>query len=168
MDAMQQEHYARADLDPRFALGTQDVRVAWRVHPALPWLVARQGTPTQLVIDAPSTPVPNTRPWFCGVLSLGGTLVPVFDLALWLGHPATPMRRSRVLVLDPVEAPAALLCAEEPHVLQVKPRAAAGEIDARLQPFVTASYISGENEALEFDHAKWFTTVGAQLSLAGS
>jgi twitching motility protein PilI len=50
---------------------------------------------------AAMTLVPGTRPWVVGVANIRGSLLPIVDLQLFLGHRQTvPGRRSRVLVID--------------------------------------------------------------------
>ncbi|MEK9720433.1 MAG: chemotaxis protein CheW, partial [Quisquiliibacterium sp.] len=46
------------------------------------------------------TPVPLARPWLVGLVNLGGSLVAVSDLQLWLGQGQTPLtKESRLLAL---------------------------------------------------------------------
>ncbi len=71
-------------------------KIAFRAHPALPWLVLPDGLPMQVVIDAVPVRVPNTQPWFLGVVSQRGVLLPVFDLAAWAGLRHDPSERMQI------------------------------------------------------------------------
>ncbi|MDF1565818.1 MAG: chemotaxis protein CheW [Deltaproteobacteria bacterium] len=67
----------------------------------------------EIVRPLPVTPVPRTPEHVLGVVTLRGVVLPVLDLHLRLGleHPTTD-RRSRLLVLDSQEGPAAFLVEE--------------------------------------------------------
>src|SRR5262249_3035846 len=53
---------------------------------------------------APVTPIPNTPAWVRGVMNLRGTIVPVIDLRLRLGMPATEYGPFTVIVVLAVAA----------------------------------------------------------------
>jgi purine-binding chemotaxis protein CheW len=53
---------------------------------------------------APVTPIPNTPPYVKGVMNLRGTIVPVIDLRLRLGMPATAYGPFTVIVVLAVGA----------------------------------------------------------------
>jgi purine-binding chemotaxis protein CheW len=48
---------------------------------------------------APVTPIPNTPAWVRGVMNLRGTIVPVIDLRLRLGMPATDYGTFTVIIV---------------------------------------------------------------------
>ena len=48
---------------------------------------------------APVTPIPNTPAWVRGVMNLRGTIVPVIDLRLRLGMPATEYGTFTVIIV---------------------------------------------------------------------
>jgi len=76
-------------------------RIGLRPHPALPWLVLPDGVPAQVLDDTALVKVPNVRPWFRGVVSQRGNLLPVFDLAEWGGRGKTinDGRRPPIMVM---------------------------------------------------------------------
>jgi len=64
----------------------------------------------EIVRPLPVTDVPRTPPWILGVVTLRGTVLPVFDLRLRLGLPAREETRStRVLVLEGEDGHAGIL-----------------------------------------------------------
>src|SRR5579863_8229613 len=44
------------------------------------------------------TTVPNTPPWICGVLNLRGCVVPIVDLALKFGRPASAVNKLTCII----------------------------------------------------------------------
>jgi len=55
------------------------------------------------------TPVPNTPPWLRGVMNLRGTIVPVVDVARFLGFTEELSRGAEALICGDDDAPLALL-----------------------------------------------------------
>ena len=70
------------------------------------------------VIDVPvSYRLPNTRPWFLGIVNLRGALVPLYDLAAFLELPAPPEGERMMLVVgDGDEGAATIIDAPPTHV----------------------------------------------------
>ncbi|MFY9329977.1 MAG: chemotaxis protein CheW [Georgfuchsia sp.] len=63
------------------------------------WLVDLANAGEVLPVPA-ITDVPLTKPWFCGIANIRGTLYSVTDLAAFHGHGATPIRmQSRLLLV---------------------------------------------------------------------
>lgn len=55
------------------------------------------------ILNVPTeiTKIPGTRDWVLGMANIRGSLLPIFDLQLFLGSAPVPIgRRSRVLVID--------------------------------------------------------------------
>lgn len=65
------------------------------------WLVD-MGDISEVLPLPPLTPVPFTRPWYCGVANVRGSLYSITDLAAFLEQGATPREgSSRVLLVNP-------------------------------------------------------------------
>lgn len=63
------------------------------------WLAEMSDIGEVLPIPA-MTAVPLTRPWYCGVANVRGSLYSIVDLAAYLGHDGVPRdARSRVLLI---------------------------------------------------------------------
>lgn len=139
-------------------------RIAFRPHPQLPWLLAPQGIPLQVLIDAAPVRVPNTRPWFRGVVSQRGNLLPVFDLAGWSGLDDDDAKTHTVSVGVGAQA-CAILCASAPTLLLTGARTSAvdGESTA-LGPYLGESYVSAQGIAREFDLAGWLAAAAQDIS----
>lgn len=72
---------------------------------ALPIVALRE-----IVRPLPITDVPRTPSWVLGVITLRGTVLPVFDLRLRIGLTVgEPGRGTRILVVETEEGPAGLL-----------------------------------------------------------
>ena len=64
----------------------------------------------EIVRPLPVTDVPRTPPWILGVVTLRGTVLPVFDLRLRLGLPVRESHRStRILVIEGDDGHAGIL-----------------------------------------------------------
>ena len=50
------------------------------------------------------TTVPNTPPWICGVTNLRGSVVPVVDLAVKFGLPASAITKLSCIVVTEVQS----------------------------------------------------------------
>ncbi len=136
-------------------------RVCVRLHPQLPVMVIPEGVAAQLEIDINPAPVPNTKPWLRGVLNLRGNLVPVFDVGLWHGLPASDSNRA--LVVDPGPSALAVLCAETPTLGVVK---SGGEVNASdpLLSIASRRYEGVDGVLYELDLPAWVARVGERLA----
>lgn len=136
-----------------------ETRVGFRCATDLPWLLLATGVAAQVAIDPRITRVPHTRAWFRGVMSLRGTLYPVFDIKGWLSGIPSTFDKARILVIAPGDAGAAVLFSDEPRVLQVR-RTTAPAGNDRLSEFAHGAFTAGTDLAIEFDYQKWFAEVG--------
>ncbi len=136
-------------------------RVCVRLHRDLPVMVVPEGVASQLEIDINPAPVPNTKPWLKGVLNLRGNLVPVFDIGLWHGLPASDS--DRALVVDPGPNGLAVLCAETPTLGVVK---AGSDVNASdpLLSIASRRYESADGALYELDLSAWVRRVGGTLA----
>lgn len=94
----------------------------------------------------PLTSVPLTRPWFCGMANIRGTLYSVVDFSAFQGGEATPQNAdSRLLIVGSRFGINSALLVNRTlglrNVEQMAPRAA--EIDPR--PWVGEQYVDTQN-----------------------
>jgi chemotaxis signal transduction protein len=139
-------------------------RIAFRPHRSLPWLLLPEGMPLQVLIETTAVRVPNTRPWFQGVVSQRGNLLPVFDLGGWAALPDDRDLQPQVVAIGLGTQACAMLCAAAPTLLNVGAEEAASTEDGALSPFLGRSYTSALGRAREFDIQRWLATAAQQIS----
>jgi CheW-like domain len=153
---------AFADVEPAPRVAAP--RIAFRPHRQLPWLLLPEGVPLQVLIEAAPVRVPNTRPWFQGVVSQRGNLLPVFDLAAWAGLPQELDTRRQVIAIGLGAQACAMLCAAAPTLLAIGAEDSASTEDGSLSPFLGLGYTSALGKAREFDIQRWLATAARQIS----
>lgn len=151
-----------AGLEP--AVQVAAPRIAFRPHHQLPWLLLPEGVPLQVLIETAPVRVPNTRPWFEGVVSQRGNLLPVFDLAAWAGLPQEADARRQVIAIGLGTQACAMLCAVTPTLLTIGDEDPTSTEDGALSPFLGRSYTSALGKAREFDIQRWLATAARQIS----
>jgi CheW-like domain len=139
-------------------------RIAFRPHRALPWLLLPEGMPLQVLIEAAPVRVPNTRPWFKGVVGQRGNLLPVFDLASWAGLPDDGETLPQIVAIGIGTQACAMLCAAEPTLLSVGAEDTTSTEGDALSPFLGRAYASVLGGAREFDIQRWLATAAQQIS----
>jgi hypothetical protein len=139
-------------------------RIAFRPHHALPWMILPQGMALQVLIDAAPVAVPNTRPWFRGVISQGGNLVPVFDIAEWAGCARDPSTSTQIVSIGQGANACAVLCCETPTLLRVGEPVGDAATAGALAPFAAHAYDSALGKAHELDIQRWLAAAAAQVS----
>ncbi|TXH76254.1 MAG: hypothetical protein E6Q88_02760 [Lysobacteraceae bacterium] len=140
-------------------------RIGLRVHSALPWLILPDGVPVQLLIDASTVRVPNTRSWFNGVVSQRGNLLPVFDLAHWVGFAPTDRKQSMLVAVGQGAHACALLCTNAPALLTVADTEhidTSSEVGA-LAPFLMEHFAAASGAARMFDIQRWLAAAARQV-----
>jgi chemotaxis signal transduction protein len=152
--------FAGAEPTPRLSAP----RIAFRPHRELPWLLLPEGVPLQVLIEAATVRVPNTRPWFQGVVSQRGNLLPVFDLAAWAGLPDEFDQHRQVVAIGLGAQACAMLCATAPTLLSIGTEDPISTEDGAVSPFLGRSYTSALGRAREFDIQRWLTTAARQIS----
>lgn len=137
------------------------IRICFRIHEQLPWLLLPASVPSQLELAPVLAPVPNVKPWLRGVLNLRGNLAPVFDLGLWWGLDGL-LATSQVLVVAPGHDAIAVLCIGQPSLLSVR---AAGAVpgDDPMARISTTWFTSEHGPVYEFDAHAWLRQVGRQV-----
>ncbi len=143
--------------------GPVEMRIGFRFAADQPWLLLAPQVAAQVAIEPSLTRIPHTQPWFRGVMSLRGTLYPVFDLGAWLGAAPAALDRARILVVAPGDRGGAVLYSDEPRMLQVR-RAAAPVATERLAGLGRTSFHHGDETAIEFDHEKWFLDAAHEVA----
>ena len=147
-------------------------RIAFRAHPALPWLVLPEGLPMQVLIDAAPVRVPNTHPWFLGVVSQRGVLLPVFDLAAWAGLGHAPSDRSQIVSIGNGTDACAMRCSGMPTLLALAPAASPGASqpagDGPLDAYLDDRFDSAPGPARRFDIARWLAVEAPKIGAGGT
>jgi chemotaxis signal transduction protein len=146
---------------------TAPPRIAFRPHPAIPWLVLPQSIPLQVLIDASAVDVPNTCAWFRGVVSQRGNLIPVFDLAEWAELTPDNSPNVQIVAIGLGARACALRCSESPTLLNVTEHAVEAPIDGPLAPYLSQPYTSALGKAYEFDIQRWLTHAATQVAAVG-
>ena len=151
-----------AGFDPAAQAATP--RIAFQPHRVLPWMLLPEGMPLQVLIDPAAVRVPNTRPWFHGVVSQRGYLLPVFDLAAWAGLPAEDDGHPQIVAIGQGTQACAMLCTAAPTLLTVGLQTPSTTEDGALSPFLGSTYSSAIGRAREFDIQRWLATAAQQIS----
>ncbi len=140
------------------------LRIAFRPHRILPWLLLPEGMPLQVLVETTAVRVPNTPPWFQGVVSQRGNLLPVFDLPAWAGLPDDADAQPKIVAIGLGAQACAMLCAITPTLLSVAAEDQAPSDDGALSPFLGRSYTSALGKAREFDIQRWLATAAQRIS----
>ena len=139
-------------------------RIAFRPHLALPWLLLPEAMPLHVLFETTAVRVPNTRPWFHGVVSQRGHLLPVFDLAAWAGLSIEDDSTSKIVAIGLGAQACAMFCVGAPTLLKVGQKAPSSTEDGELSPFLGNSYSSTAGRACEFEIQRWLTAVAQRVS----
>jgi chemotaxis signal transduction protein len=149
------------------SLGGQ-LRYRFRITSDYPPLVLKPGSSAELLYGARPVYIPNSPGWFRGVLNRRGSIVPVFDITLWLGlgRDASTERRALLLIDNPPKT-AGLWTLGEPRLTTLVPVESAdlSVFPDALHPFITAAFESDDGACFEFDHAEWFRMAGGRANL---
>lgn len=142
-----------------------DLRIALQPHPRLPWLLVPGGMPLQVLIDAEPVRVPNTRPWFLGVASQRGVLLPVIDLAGWAGLDGPPGQRRHLVALGAGAHACAVPCHIAPTLLVVADAIpeSTGDDEGALEAFLGQRVHASQGIARDFDAPGWFIAAARQI-----
>lgn len=147
-------------------------RIAFRAHPVLPWLVLPEGLPMQVLIDAAPVRVPNTHPWFLGVVSQRGVLLPVFDLAAWAGLGHDPATRTQIVSIGNGADACAMRSSGMPILLALapatSPAASAGTDHGPLDAYLDDRFDSASGPARRFDIARWLAVEAPKIGAGGA
>jgi chemotaxis signal transduction protein len=128
--------------------------VAFVVAPGLTPLALPPSTLVEALMDPVDCPLPGAPPALRRIVALRGALLPLFDLAAWLGLAIVP--GPRVLAIGRGDRAAALLAQDEPRVVEVHDDPAAPPPPAALAPFVRGGRDADGAALWRFDHEAWF------------
>ena len=141
------------------------VRYGFRVG-SLGLLVAQQ-TASELIADLAVYPVPNTPPWFPGLVNVRGNLIPVFDLKRLFGLPEDNGTDRKLLVLDKDDSAAGVYVDGFPRPLRLgQPMERTPSLPGVLEDHVAKAYFLDDTIWLELRHRDLFLAV-SQFMLAG-
>ncbi len=110
--------------------------------------------------------VPNTAHWFSGLANLHGNLVPVFDLAAYLGIAHGTGQKPMMLVWGRGDDAAAIVINGLPVRLELTDanRLELPSVAEALADFVSAGYEHAGEVWLEFEHRRFFDAAALQVS----
>ena len=132
------------------AMDVEQVRYAARLGDY--GILLPEDTVSEVLDRAEIYPIPNTAPWFEGLINLRGTVVPVFDLRKLFNSAPIPGERQMLLVIDkgetalgiaidgvPVPAPECTPMDQRPPLPEV------------LKKFTTSAFERGDQIWLQVD-----------------
>ena len=141
------------------------VRQAYRIGPLR--LLAAFGEASELSEMVPCYRLPNTAPWFTGFANLHGSLVPVFDIAPYMGIARDTKSTPFLLVFGKGDGAAAVIVDGVPKRLRMteSERADLPALPTALEDFVPLAYLQDGTVWLEFDHRRFIGALAQQLAV---
>ncbi len=128
-------------------------------------LLVPQQTASELISELSVFPVPNTPPWFPGLVNLRGNLVPVFDLRCLFALPDNAGSSRKLLVLDKEDNAAGVYVDGFPQPLRLtEPMSRTPSLPEILEEHVTAAYFVDDDVWLELNHRDLFVAVGQRMA----
>jgi chemotaxis signal transduction protein len=112
--------------------------------------------------------LPNTAPWFLGLINVNVNLVPVFDIAQVLGLQRSPGSRGLLLILGRGEDSAAVVVDTLPERLRFTgaDKVAIPAVPPLIKDCVWGAYAKEGEVWLDFDHARMFQLLAERVSAA--
>jgi hypothetical protein len=139
-------------------------RIALQPHPLLPWLMLPEGVPSQVLMDARPVAVPNTRPWFHGMVSQRGNVLPVFDIGQWAGREQLDPSQARIVAVGIDAHACALVCHGLPTLLTVQRGTPCGDDWGLLAPYLGDMHTSAAGAAYHFDLMRWLADAAQRVT----
>ncbi|MFN0305344.1 MAG: chemotaxis protein CheW [Burkholderiales bacterium] len=141
------------------------VRQAFRIGPLR--LLAAFGEASELSEMVPCYRLPNTASWFTGFANLHGSLVPVFDIATYMGITRDTKSTPFLLVFGKGEGAAAVIVDGVPKRLRMteSDRADLPALPTALEDYVPLAYLQDGTVWLEFDHRRFIDVLAQQLAV---
>lgn len=138
----------------------EEVRYGFRVGPL--GLLIKPRTGSEVVPMVPIASIPISPPWLLGMINLRSTLVPVFDLKLICAlDDADRQGEPMVLVLDKGDMAVGTVIDGYPKAVSAMNRIPRlPQLPTALRGYVSAGYLRDEELWLEFDHARFFASLG--------
>ncbi len=139
------------------------VRQAYRIGPLR--LLAAFGVASELSEMLPCYRLPNTAPWFAGFANLHGSLVPVFDIAVFMGIAHEPKATPFLLVFGRGDGAVAVIVDGVPKRLRMteSDRVYLPALPMALDGYVPQAYLHDGTVWLEFDSARFIDALAKQL-----
>jgi twitching motility protein PilI len=128
-------------------------------------LMIRYEAGSELTDLPPTYCLPNAPDWFLGMSNLHGSLVPVFDLALYVGVPRAPGVKAMLLVLGHGADAAGVVIDGLPQRLQFndEQRIDGSFVPLALQGCIHNACLIGENAWLDLDPHALLARLEAEL-----
>ncbi|MGR9052865.1 MAG: chemotaxis protein CheW [Gammaproteobacteria bacterium] len=116
----------------------------------------------EVVIAPEICPIPYTRAWMLGIVSLRGNLLPVFDLEHLLFETPIPTHKPMVLILDQQTRSMGFVLKNSPEWLTALTPAASADIPVPdiLKSIITRCYKQADTVWLDVDKKQLFTFLG--------
>lgn len=112
-------------------------------------------------------PLPNTQPWFGGLVNLRGNLVPVIDLHRLLGEASVELKKRRLFTIDKGEKAVAVWIdgLPEVHGTAREPLAQVPSLPPMLESHVPWGYAYQGQAWLSVQFDAFFGALGRQIAL---
>lgn len=139
-------------------------RLAFRLHPDLPWLVLSEGVLAEFLLEPAWCALPGASPGIYGAVNVRGAVYPVFDLLPHCGHP--PAQNAPLLLIETGRNGAVVAIHGEPQigVWQDEPTALDGA--SALAAFAHGAGRFGSEPAWHLDHRRCFHNLGGTADAA--
>ena len=109
-------------------------------------------------------PVPNTHPWFRGMINLRGDLLPVFDLDRLLFPDNEALDRQIILVLDKGEHAVGIVVEDYPCAIDgLQPLSSIPSIPELFRGHCLSAYATPGSVWVEFNHRSFFYSLSTKI-----
>jgi twitching motility protein PilI len=121
----------------------------------------------EVIEQIPVNPLPNTQPWFGGLLNLRGNLVPVIDLHRLFGEESPDAKKRRLFTIDKGEKSVAVWIDGLPQVRSAfpQPLPEIPPAPAILESHINAAYQQQGHIWFSIDYDSFFKALGQQIAL---
>jgi len=127
-------------------------------------LIADLDKGSEIITEFKLCAIPNTPPWFSGVINLRGNLVPVFNLAILFKAETGLSKKKYLIVIGEGDQAAGVLIDKLPTILRSADISSEmPTLPAALSSHVHTAYIQDKDIWLEFDAESFFTEIGKQI-----
>ncbi len=141
------------------------VRQAYRIGPLR--MLAAFGVASELSEMLPCYRLPNTASWFAGFANLHGSLVPVFDIAVFMGIAHEPKATPFLLVFGKGDGTVAVIVDGVPKRLRMtaSDRVDLPALPKALEGYVPLAYLHDGTVWLDFDSGRFIEALAQQLAV---
>ena len=149
-EALNRFQLAEDDLLTRRAPDVETKRYGVRLG-SIGMLLPRD-TVSEVLADEVIYPIPNTAPWFSGIINLRGNLVPVFELRQLLDTEVEPGRNQMIAVVDKGENALGFEIDGFPDSVNTEdPLTQMPPLPGILQEFAKGAFLSDDTVWLDMD-----------------